>query len=171
MGMRALTQWCVLASGLADAQHHLQRGVQAALPHVNEAISKIRHFVAPYVSQAEALMSASPVLKHLQSRMQHMQARIQGGFQHSTDSIDASLHGLQPWQVAATTAVVVVITMWILSHLLSLFADVRETGMQHCVSSLFVALPCLCCGWGSRCALPVLWLRLHKQAKPCQLLE
>ncbi len=33
--------------------------------------------------------------------------------------------------------------MWILSHLLSIFADVRETGRQHCQSS-FLAL-CYAC--------------------------
>ncbi len=53
---------------------------------------------------------APPVLRQIQPKLQHMQARIQGGFQHSTARIDASLHGLQPWQIAAVTAVVVLIT-------------------------------------------------------------
>ena len=62
-----------------------------------------------------------------------MQVRLQAGFQHSTARIDASLHGLQPWQIAAVTAVVVLMMMWGVTWLLSKFADVRETGKEHCL--------------------------------------
>ncbi len=119
-----------MASGLAGAQHHLQRASQAASPHVNDAVGKIQKFMAPHLSQAQAFLDShtSPGLKEIQPKLQHMQARLQEGFQHSTARIDASLHGLQPWQIAAVTAVVVLMMTWMLSHLLSLFADVRETG-------------------------------------------
>ena len=106
--------------------------------------------MAPHLSQAQAFMDshASPGLKQIQPKLQHMQARLQEGFQHSTARIDASLHGLQPWQIAAVTAVAVLITMWILSHLLSIFADVRETGELPCTSSFCLLLPwpVLCSG-------------------------
>lgn len=132
---------------MAGAQHHLQRAVQAASPHANDAMGKIQTFMALHLSQAQAFMDghASPGLKQIQPKLQQMQARIQDGFQHSTARIDASLHGLQPWQIAAVTAVAVLITMWILSHLLSLFADVRETGRELCTSFSFPCHLGLCC--------------------------
>ena len=70
--------------------------------------------------------------------MQQAQARIQKGFQHSTASIDASLHGLQPWQVAAVTAVVVLLTLWALTWLQAAFAEVRETGMTMSIAMYFM---------------------------------
>ncbi|CAL5221739.1 g3989 [Coccomyxa viridis] len=132
-----------LKQGLAGAQHHLQRAVQAASPHANDAMGKIQTFMALHLSQAQAFMDghASPGLKQIQPKLQQMQARIQDGFQHSTARIDASLHGLQPWQIAAVTAVAVLITMWILSHLLSLFADVRETGYVQSIIDFLKTLP------------------------------
>lgn len=119
-----------MASGMAGAQHHLQTAVQAASPHMSNAISKLEMMLTPHVSQAQAFIDAhaTPGLKQLQPKLQHMQARLQQGFQHSTARIDASLHGLQPWQIAAVTAVLVLIAMWALSRLGSILADVRETG-------------------------------------------
>ena len=136
--MRAIDALCILASGMAGAQHHLQTAVQAASPHINNAIGKIETLLKTQVSQAQAFIEAhaTPGLKQLQPKLQHMQARLQEGFQHSTARLDASLRGLQPWQIAAVTAVLVLIFMWVLSQLGSILADVRETGKGCYLTSL-----------------------------------
>ena len=97
---------------------------------MNNAIGKIDHFLAPYASQARSLADthATPAMQHIQPKLQQFRDRVQEGFQHSTASIDASLHGLQPWQIAAVAAAVMMLTMWALSWLMAKLADVRETG-------------------------------------------
>ena len=119
------------SAGLSGAQEHVHRAVQSATPIVNDALGKMQHFMAPYILQARSFADnhAAPAMHRVQPFMQQVQARIQKGFQHSTASIDASLHGLQPWQVAAVTAVVVLLTLWALTWLQAAFAEVRETGM------------------------------------------
>ena len=109
----------------------MHRAVQSATPIVNDALGKMQHFMAPYILQARSFADnhAAPAMHRVQPFMQQVQARIQKGFQHSTASIDASLHGLQPWQIAAVTAVVVLLTLWALTWLQAAFAEVRETGM------------------------------------------
>ena len=95
--------------------------------------------MAPYILQARSFADAhaAPAIHRIQPLMQQTQARIQEGFQHSTASIDASLHRFQPWQVAAVTAVVVLLTLWALTWLQAAFAEVRETGMKMALAMCF----------------------------------
>ena len=111
----------------------MHKAVQSAALIANDAFGKMQHFMAPYILQAQSFADnhAAPAMHRVQPLMQQAQARIQKGFQHSTASIDASLHGLQPWKVAAVTAVVVLLTLWALTWLQAAFAEVRETGMDN----------------------------------------
>ncbi|CAK0780190.1 hypothetical protein CVIRNUC_004963 [Coccomyxa viridis] len=132
-----------LKQGLSGAQEHVHRAVQSATPIVNDALGKMQHFMAPYILQARSFADnhAAPAMHRVQPFMQQVQARIQKGFQHSTASIDASLHGLQPWQVAAVTAVVVLLTLWALTWLQAAFAEVRETGFVQSLIDFLKTLP------------------------------
>ena len=115
---------------MAGAQYHLQGAVQAVTPHINDALGRVEHFLAPYISEARSFANghAAPAFEAIQPKLQHIQARLQNAFQHSTASIDSCLNGLQPWQIAAVTAVSVLITMWVMSWLLAMYAELRETG-------------------------------------------
>ena len=115
---------------MAGAQHHLQGAVQAVTPHINDAIGRVEHFLAPYISEARSFANSrgAPAFEAIQPKLQHIQASIQAAFQHSTVRIDSCLNGLQPLQIAAVTAIFVLITMWVMSWLLAMYADLRETG-------------------------------------------
>ena len=129
-----------LPAGLDAAQHQLQSALHSAAPYVDDALGRMQHFVSPHVSQAKSFADrhVASTVQHIQPQMLYLHAKLQEGIQHSTARVDAGFQDLQPWQIAAVTAVLLLVSMWVLSRLLAIYAEVRETGM--CVAHFS---PCL----------------------------
>jgi hypothetical protein len=120
-----------LPAGLAAAQHQLQSALNSALPYVDDVLGKIQHYAAPHVSRVQSFADRhiAPTVQRIQPQMQNLHVKLQEGIQHGTARVDTAFQGLQPWQIAAVTAVLLLVSMWVLSRLLSIYTEVRETGM------------------------------------------
>ena len=114
----------VYTSSIGD---HLDcNAMPAGVASLHEAALSLLHRLQPYAEEGShtAAQLTQPLWQHAKPYLDS-----------STGRIDRALGHLLPWQIAALTAVNVLLMVWMLSGLAAAIADIREIGAPLCSSS------------------------------------